>query len=682
MEELNSDTIYFTNIISEVIFLEEVKRVLFNRKQVLFFLLLLALNLFEMSQYFGSGIDQEQLSELLDRYRTMSLAEAMEELNAVTEDGTRLMYPYGSAYNQVEYLLGFHENLEQIKMKAENMSTVSIFAGSAFARANIQKTAQDYSGLEGIRLTLGLNEPVEMVMRRTLSDWLLGAYMVSAVYAFLKERKRGLWNMVCASPNGRRHLLTWRFCTIVLAAMIAAPVFTGMEIICAYGIYGGADELGRMVQSVQMFKELTIPMTIGQLWIFYILLRTAGCFFVGMLAWFLLEIIADYRLVGLGWAVFAGAEYALYKSMPVESLLRQVNLFTYLNPASLVTTYQNLNLFGNPVGHRMLVLCAVFVFSVLSLGIIAIVYQYRKPVSGYVWVDRVQDRIRWIFAPLSFHVSLFRHELYKMLAIGKGAVILICALGIVVLIGNSLRSSYREDLETILESYYRQSKGAVGAETENYLSERKEHLETMSAERDELMEQYFSGQIDEEKYNIRIHAYANIDKQRQALEIYEVHLERLLNIEGSYVVPHWVYEQLMGEDGKQTGNLIFISALAVILLFAAQIGAERKTGMDRTQDSSPNGRTYLKHRRHRAAWLIVTVFSIGVWGIYLKQVIREYGSVPYLQAPACCLSFLEHVPENINLLEYWLILVAVRTVLLGILSSVILLAADRLRKKV
>lgn len=662
--------------------MEEIKRVLFNRKQVLFLLLLLALNLFEMSQYFNSGIDQAQLAELLGRYRTMSLSEAMEELNVVTENATRLMYPYSEAYRQVEYLIGFDENLEEIKARAENMSTVSIFAGSAFARANIRKTVQDYSRLEGIRLTLGLDEPVEMVMFRTLSDWLLGAYMISVVYAFLKERKRGLWNMVCASPNGRGHLLTWRFCTIALAAVIAAPVFTGMEIICAYGIYGGADELGRMVQSVQMFEELTIPMTIGRFWIFYILLRAAGCFFVGMIAWFLLEIIADYRLVGLGWAVFAGVEYALYKGTPAESLFHQVNLFTYLNPDSLVTTYQNLNLFGHPVGHRMIVLCAVLVFAALFLGIITVVYQRRKPVSGYVWVDRIQDRIRRIFAPLSFHVSLFQHELYKILATGKGALILICALGTVVLMGDSVGSSYRDEREIILESYYRQSKGVVGAETENYLSEKKERLETMSAERDELMEQYFSGQIDAEEYDIRMRSYNNIDNQRQALEIYEAHLERLLGIEGSYVLPHWVYEELMGEYGNQTGNLIFISVLAVLLLFAAQISAERKTGMDRTQNSSLNGRAYLKHRKHRAAWLIVTVFSAGVWGLYLKQVIQAYGSVPYLQAPVCCLSFLEHVPEKINILEYWLMLVAARTVFLCILSSVILLAADRLRKKV
>ncbi len=52
----------------------------------------------------------------------------------------------------------------------------------------------------------------------------------------------------------------------------------------------------------------------------------------------------------------------------------------------------------------------------------------------------------------------------------------------------------------------------------------------------------------------------------------------------------------------------------------------------------------LRRRRHGAAWILTSAFSVSVWSVQLIQLARSYGTLPYPQAPACCLTFLEDLP--------------------------------------
>lgn len=239
---------------------------------------------------------------------------------------------YGLLRNQAEYLTGFSDRLAEIQAQAENMSTVSIFAGSPYSQANIRKTAADYRRLEGLPLTLGHDRAVEQVMGVDFSDWLLGIYMAVVVSAFLEERKRGLWNMVCASPSGRTRLAAWRLGAVALAAGLGAVFLTLLELIFGYAKYGGAGEMGRILQSVSIFQDFTYPMTIGWFWLFYILLRALGAFLLGAVLWFLLEAVTDRRLVGAVWVSALFVEYALYTQLQEAALLRKINLFSCSTP--------------------------------------------------------------------------------------------------------------------------------------------------------------------------------------------------------------------------------------------------------------------------------------------------------------------------------------------------------------
>ena len=189
-----------------MIFLEEIKRVVFSRRRLVALLLLAALclvNLVRISPRRNTSISQVKTEQFLKAHQGESLEELQTQLDRILESPNCSLsdrMSYGLLRNQVEYLLGFPGRLAEIQAQAEHMSSVSIFAGSPYSQANIRKTAADYRRLEGAEVTLGHDRAVEQVMGASLSDWLLGAYMALVVASFLEERKRGLWTMVCASP--------------------------------------------------------------------------------------------------------------------------------------------------------------------------------------------------------------------------------------------------------------------------------------------------------------------------------------------------------------------------------------------------------------------------------------------------------------------------------------------------
>ena len=125
---------------------------------------------------------------------------------------------------------------------------------------------------------------------------------------------------------------------------------------------------------------------------------------------------------------------------------------------------------------------------------IGCIYRFRKPVSGYGWVNRLLDRVRRLFAPMARHASLLGHELYKTLAVGRGGLILLGALALAALLAQSPTLGTSDPVEVNLESYYRQSQGPVGQETWDYLAKRQARLAEQQAQWEELQRRYEAGE--------------------------------------------------------------------------------------------------------------------------------------------------------------------------------------------
>lgn len=650
-------------------------------------MVLVLLLLFSVWQFFDTHTpsrvaENRKATEVyLEQYADLPLEQAIADIDALTrKDGNvdfRVVGAAGSSfYQQAEYILGFPDYLAGIQKRAAQMGTVSIFAN---ADPGIKKTAKDYTRLEGIELTIGHDNPLTSVMSFTTSDWLLAGYILVVVLSFLAERRRGLWNVVCASPRGRVTLALWRLISLLLSALAGGILFTGAEVLCAYYAYGGIHEMGRLVQSVSIFQTLTIPMTIGQFWLFYAGLRVLGAFVLGMVFWLFFQLISDRRLATICVAVFAGAQWMLHSLLPEGKLLKAVNLFTYLSPRELVLNYTNLVEFGSQVGHLAAALVAALVIGVLGIVVVFLCAKNRKPTGGYGWIARLLDRWQRLISPTGYHVSQFFHETHKLLIVGRGLLVLLIAL---VLVYNTAERPFLNDnwVSTELEAFFRQSQGPLDDGREDYIATQQQKLSDQQAAVADIRARYEAGEISASTYEGEMMFYSDLDKKLMAFEEYKAEIQALQQLENSYVMPHWVYSELLGVSGDTVRSLQFLCVLAVLLIGILYTAAEAQTGMTRSRRATPKGRSWALLARHGAGWLVAAVITVSAFALQFFLLRKSYGSLPFLEAPVNSLIYFREVSGSFSILGYWLMRVGIRVLTMCGWSSLLLYAGDRLQK--
>ena len=664
--------------------MQEIKRVLLSKRRVLIFLILVGYCLFFFGKPLLSGnafATRDGWMPYLETYREAELKKIKSNLNKITKNGEDYfaLDTYGHLFqNQVNYLLEYPEFLENVQWQAGTMLNVSIFRTD---EDTVLKTAQDYKRMEGVELSIGIDQAVTHAMWKDTSDWPLAAYMLVVAFSFLAERKRGLWNTVCASPGGRVKLPLCRLVCLFAAALVGAAVFTFIEAATGWVLYDGLSQLGRTVQSIEMFKGFTIPMTIGQFWLYYAALRFVGAFLTGMVFWLFFELIPDRRLAAIAFALFAGLEFVLFKLFPGDYLLDTVNLFMWISPKNLLKSYEVLSPFGLTFSRLDVYFCVGIFGAVAGTAAILVCYKVRKPTGGIAWVTRLTDWWRRHTAAVGFHGRLFFHELYKMLVTGRGAIVIVAAL----LIGYSVAQSpfLGNDggvVNQALESYYRQSQGKVTQESWDYLAKQQEKLATMRQEQESLQRRYEKGWVSDLEYRALSYQYQDLAEREMALVQYEQDLNTLSAMENSYIVPHWVYAELFGVGGSTVGTLQVLSALAVALLCVLYASTEGSTGMTKARRATPGGRGKALIARYGAGIVFSAVISLLIWGLQMYLLYHSYGAMPLLHAPIRCLHYFENITASVSILGYWAILVAGRTAAMCALSAGLLWLTDRLQK--
>ena len=216
-------------------------------------------------------------SAWLDRVRNMPFTDAMtmltDEKSALSTkitgdtdtENDRLDYiAVNNLLHQTDYLTGYGNWLDNIQKNKENLLTFSIFNDpNSFSGRNIIKTAEEFEKLWGVELTLGTDGAVDAFMTFRLTDYFLLVELLLIGLSFLEERKAGLWSVVHAAPNGRLRLAVRRALILFGVSVCGVVLLYGTNLTLAFSIYGGIDNLGRAVQSVETLGRLTMLTTVG-----------------------------------------------------------------------------------------------------------------------------------------------------------------------------------------------------------------------------------------------------------------------------------------------------------------------------------------------------------------------------------------------------------------------------------
>ena len=513
---------------------------------------------------------------------------------------------------QYLYLSGYKDYLHKIDTDAVKLQSVSLFAEpESFGYKNTVKTARDFAPMKGISVTPGRDLAVTAVFEDKWTDYSILILMLLVCGLFAAERKEGLWPMIHAAPGGRWRLAAGRVWILLGAALVSTVLLVGSKVLMSGWMYHGLGEWGRTLQSIPMFFNIPVPMTVGQFWLLYLGAKTLGAFWIGLVLWAVMSAISDLGLAFAATGLLLAAEYActFIPSASLFAMARYVNIFSYVDFVGVITRYLNLNVFGMLISGSDLVL---WMLAVLCPGFIAVnlvIAQKKHPVAPVNrllrWGDRVSKKINPRL-PVS-------GEGAKLLLKRKG-IFLLAVLAVLILRMDAPPREYVQ-WDPYIQHYQSVYAGPITEETAEKLSAAAQTLDTANA-----------------------------------AGIMEILMDLHYAPEGAWIIPTAPYDAVWSGNLNNHHRATALMALLFTALLLAPIGSqERQNGMEMLLRST-GGRERLRLKKQLLLLGLATLIWASVYGMELYNIVTEHGMFQCLNAPACSLEVFRDVPASVSLL--------------------------------
>ncbi len=513
-----------------------------------------------------------------------------------------------------------------------------------------------------------------------LTDYFLLLALLIVAVSFLDERRAGLWSVVYAAPRGRLGLAVRR--TLILFGASAAGVLLlhGTDLVLGFALYGGAGDLDRTVQSVQLLGKLTLQTTVRGFLVRYFLLRIASAFLIGLILWLLLSAIHNVRYTILVAAAVLAVEYGLYTLLPVQSVgnvLKYFNLFTYISLSDLYTDYLNIDLLGFPLGIRsisqraLIPLCLVLTILCLS------VHCHKRPAAGRDLLGSAAYRLNRVTDRFLGHLYLFGMEVHKTMWVQKGVVL----AALTVYAAFRMPYSASIPISSAVERAERQYTAALAGEITDATFAA---MDADQADLDTVIAAYVQAQIDFDRGSI---GYPELDRYRREAESAETKRSalaevrtRCLELQGRGAAEHftpWLieetpFESVYGRPAQSNQQqAALLSLLALTLLLAGSLSYERQSGMVYLLRSTAQGRRTLVLRKLLLIFLETTLVWAVVYSMELHT-LRTRFAITAWGTPAKNLSMLEDFPLSCSITAFLVQLYAFRWLTLFCCGGIVL----------
>lgn len=557
---------------------------------------------------------------------------------------------------EIDYLGGYYDYLASIRAQADLQSQVSIFnQGSGFSGKNLQKTANDFDGLGDIKVEFGNNIGIEKWLSFKFADYIFLVAIIVFVFAFLEERKKGLWGIVRSCKDGRARLGLDRIGILTAASALCAILIYGLTFIMSLSIYGGWSGLGRSLQSLESFRTCTVSTSISGWLLYYFFLKIVSGVFTGLFFWCVLGSISNIQFSLSALGVILVGEYLLYVLLPVQSvfnILKYFNIFSFVHISDLYTNYFNINLFGTPVGIRPLMLITLLAATVVSMGCAILIQAKRRPEGNRDILSGISAAANRVLDFFRVRLSIGGWEIYKTLIfeyvviIGVFVVILSQSLTHVVGIYRSSEPEY--------DMYLQDLQGPIDDRVDEYfVRARRSASESFSS-------QTLLDALD------RLESEVEKVKSDAAAGGYEPWLVDENHYISTYSTAYAQYCQ------RRTACVAIVFLIFCCAGIAAYENHTHVTGMVR---SLKRGRSGLFARKV----LVSAAAAVFVWATVFLHEYRQFMDAMRpvtLPAPVQNIAALAQFPARVTFAQYLMILYAVRLVMLILLAFVILLISS------
>ena len=610
-------------------------------------------NKFEILKSFADNTEDkaQQIKEYPDLYQEYKNSNySYEELATQAEFYSHFAY-------QLEYQNDYPAYIKSILKNAQNLSSKKLFSNkTSYSYKSIQKSANDFSKNKNIKLSLVNDLPVSAVLNYQIGDFILILICVFMAISFVPEKNVNLLINTC--KNGRRILKMKQLPILILFSLFFSFAIYISEMLISLKIYDAPMNLYALIQSTDIFSDCILHINFLQLFAIHILFKAIIASMIALAIWLFISLSSNIILVSAIAGVITSIELLLYKNISAQSnlsILKTFNIFSLFDYRS-ISEYNLVSVFSKPVRAEkavwIIVLLVIFIISALILISANRNYPIKSPKKAFRVLHVLFDKLSEFYAKLQSVIYAGRFETFKIMHIGKGLLVVIAFL---LIIGFNFNTNplVFSSTEAFLNDYYEEYGGELSEKVYKNIEKMRSEADAVESEYNFKSEQYASGEISLEEYELAAAKNEAYDTQRKAVDKLTEQIDRIESLSQKGIKPVLVnelgYNNLFYSQSNQTQILILICA--VVILFSSVFSIEKGSNMLILNHCSKNGRKQLYFKKiftvipKTFILTLVSYLSLILQNNYLYKLGNMNANIHNLEC-------LQEINLNLSIAEY------------------------------
>ena len=570
---------------------------------------------------------------------------------------------------EINQVAAYESFLEEIQHKAEQLSKISIFnKEGSYDMLNIQATSKAYKDISGIEINYYPQKGIVTAINFTYSDVILIFGMILlASFIVRDEKDNGMLYLVRTTAGGKWNTGAAKMFAMSTSLLIMVAALYIVNLLYCNFTYELGD-LSRTIQSIPYLMRSTMQINVLEYILLFIFTKWVAAFICG--TWILFAMLIAKN-------VFTG--YVLSLVMPVTQLLirnaipatSKFNAIKYSNLVSFLTTneilgsYRNIYWFNKPVRLFWVEIIAALIFAIIFSSLFLVTFEIAQ-LSKYE-----SKRISLSFKRKVKPTTVTRQEWYKLLVM-NGGIFILTLFGAFQIYTAYTAENYITAEEMFYSYYMQELTGPYDTDAYEFIKSESEKFKPIY-EAQRLLKNKL---ITSEEYNMILSANYGLNME------YGIFLKVLRKINtlsekpGSQLIYETGYNKLFDFNNYLDLKDYMLIVLMVCVFFAGFFNIEKSTGMYKVIKATPLGMEYTVETKIKVTFLsciILTVVSIlpRLW-----QIGTGYGYKGLL-VPAISIDNLQELPSFIPVIAIIAFMLLVRLIVTFALSMIVLTISQK-----
>ena len=532
---------------------------------------------------------------------------------------------------QRTYILNYDEFKGKMQERKKSLLEKSIYQDmESFSYKNILKTTKDYETLSctGKDLKEGNNSGLLAISEYQLTMFSLCALAFFLCFIhFREEREQKTNQLLRTTAKGRLSLALIKSVVLCMEMVVFGSLIVGMPYIMTGYLYGFGDT-ARLIQSVPDFRNCIYGITIQEflngtfgIWIVFGVLV---CLQVAVVFQLFANSLMSY-LVSIVLLIVQG--FGFYQNMTDHFLgIKEVgNLFYLTNIKSMISEYQNLEVFGLVWNKNLCsAMFLVLLFLLQAVLVLRIYANGEMEIKTEGLLQNIKERI-FKNRRMTGSSHITSAELYKFFIEDKKIIFCMLLIAIVVIQikeVNQKNDVYVDARQAVYHSYMKTLQGEITEEKIEYLCQESQLFEEENRRYYKMQEK---GKLQKDGKSLeQIELEFRLEVMYPGFQMVQEQFEWLKdtsnNILGEKLIDEYAYCKEVS-DYKQSVWLYVLGTILLVFMVARIVTIEYENGVVNMLRATCLGRETLFFVKYGIN-ILATIFVFGM--IYLSKIYAIY----------------------------------------------------------